>query len=512
MREGEMFVDDFYKWQGFTRRPYRMKRLEPYAQRMSKDNLTVIFDDNVASVLTQQGYSIQEAPRSVYKVEKLYEALSRYAPINATKPVYDEHFTHGVSLAYACFSKPKDEPLLDILPFTPATIQLVTSNPSGSPGLTNYGCTKAESQTRALERGLQILGGEKGPEPCLAFKRTQFDDKTRLVWGYPYSMTAIEGLVAYPLIQRFKGGCTPMAFAIPSGALGTKLRVASYHNEWAYSLDMSAFDATISAELIKIAFKILRTWYDTKQVEPISGKSVGEVFNIIETYFITTPIVMPDLMLYTGKRHGVPSGSFFTQMIDSVVNVIIGGTISHRFNLNVPKQGIFVLGDDLLMWSNRRVNLDAISQFAAEHLHVKLHGSEKSSCYHYDDVIHYLGRDWVNGLPTLAESDIIKRMVYPESFRKYSKDPEARERQVRLLILSFAAQYYAGWSIAYRTHDPSGANYHRGCANVDVGTYKNDSHQKVDADFLSGLMRYRMKYFPNESNGDIPNTAYQYWL
>lgn len=505
-------MDPFYNYKGFTRRPYRMKRLEPYAKRMSKDNLTVIYDDNVASVLTQQGYSIEESPRSVYKVSKLYEALDRYAPINATSIVHDEHLTHGVSLAYACFARPKNEPLLDILPFTPETISKVTSNPSGSPGVTNYGCTKAESMTRALERGLQTLGGEKAPEPCLAFKRTQFDDKTRLVWGYPYSMTAIEGLVAYPLIQRFKGGCTPMAFAIPSGALGTKLRVASYHFEWAYSLDMSSFDATISAELINIGFKILRTWYDTKQVEPISGKSVGEIFGLVQKYFVTTPIVMPDLFLYTGKRHGVPSGSFFTQMIDSIVNVIIGGTISHAFKLNVSKDAIFVLGDDLLMWSNRRVDLDVLSRFAAEHLHVKLHGAEKSCCFHYDETIHYLGRDWVNGLPTLSEADILKRMVYPETFRKYSKDPRKREREVRLLILSFAAQYYAGWSIAYRTHDPSEASYHRGCANVDVGTYKNDSLQRVNADFLSGLMRYRLKYFPTESTGDIPNTAYQYWL
>jgi hypothetical protein len=36
-----------------------------------------------------------------------------------------------------------------------------------------------------------------------------------------------------------------MAFAITSGALGSKLRVASYHKEFAYSLDMSQFDATL---------------------------------------------------------------------------------------------------------------------------------------------------------------------------------------------------------------------------------------------------------------------------
>jgi hypothetical protein len=497
----------------FTIRPYRMKRLREYCIRMSRDSLVELCDDNVKDALLAQGYSISESPRSVYKVEKLYEALSGYAPNTIPNPQPTEEFRKGISLAYSCFAKPKDRESLKVLPFTPATITLITSNPSGSAGLTNYGCTKAESQTRALERGLQTLAKEKQPEPCLAFKRTQFNDKTRLVWGYPYSMTVIEGLVAYPLLQKFKRGTTPMAFAMATGALGTKLRVASYHKKWAYSLDMSQFDATISAPLIRIAFKILRTWFDVNEVEPVSGKTVGEIFNLIEYYFIHTTIVMPDGNIYIGKDHGVPSGSYFTQIVDSIVNVIIGGTIAARFHMNVSKREIFVLGDDLLMWSNRWVDLDVISRYANQQFGVKLHGKEKSKIFHYDEAIHYLGRDWHQGLPDLPEEEIIKRMVFPEKFRKYPDDPKMKEKAFRMLILSYASTYRRAWRIAYDLLDGSNANYARGCANLDVNTYcSGRPGEEVDPEYLSGLQRYRRKYYHPKVKGDIPITAMQYWL
>lgn len=501
--------------ESFTIRPYRQKRLKPYYATYAHDNTHVLVDDNVKDALLAQGYHIdKETPRSIYTVDKLFEALSNYAPNKVPAPQPGTSYDAGIALAYSCFARKKDVPYLHVMPFTPETIVAVTSNPGGSPGLTNYGCTKAESVTRALERGLQTLKGAKQPEPCLAFKRTQFNEKTRLVWGYPYSMTVIEGLVAKPLLDRFKGGNTPMAFAMTTGALGTKLRVASYHKEWAYSLDMSQFDATLSAQMIHVAFKILRSWFDPREREPVSGKSVKEVFDVVEHYFIHTTIVMPDGKIYIGKDHGVPSGSYFTQMVDSICNVIIGGAISHRFSLHVSKREIFVLGDDILMWSNRKMDLDKISKYAHDQLHVNVHGAEKSAIYHYDEIVHFLGRDWDNGLPGLPEDDIIARMVYPESYRRYPDDPVEREKQLHMMLLQYAATYRQAWSIAYKIIDPSDRNIHRGCGNTDVNTYcgRDFRRRDVPPQAMSGLMRYRRRFFHDDSRSDIPITALQYWL
>jgi hypothetical protein len=326
-------------------------------------------------------------------------------------------------------------------------------------------------------------------------------------------MTFIEGLVAWPLIQQFKGGSTPMAFAMSSVALGTKMVAASYHKKYAYSLDMSSFDATISAALIHQAFSILHTWYDLDEVEPVSGKTVREIFKVIEHYFIHTTIVMPDGHLYIGKRHGVPSGSYFTQMIDSIVNVIIGGAISHRFGLHVSRKEIFVLGDDLLMWSDRKMDLDTIAKYANSNFSVQLHGAEKSKIFQYNEAIHYLGRDWLNGLPDLDVDEVLSKMVYPERFRHYDEDPQIKERQVRMLLLSYAAVYRHGWRIASKSLGVDNRNINRGCANLDVNTYCRGYRLKaIDPDHLSGLVRYQRKYTQDTDGGSIPITAIQYWL
>lgn len=501
----------------FVVKPYRSKRIKDYCKMFSRDSLKVLMDPHVVAVLAAQGFHADiETPRSIYKVDKLYEALAHYAPNTVPAPKQGTMYNAGIALARKCFARPKDRKYLRVLPFTPQTIEAITSNPNGSSGLTNFGSKKIDSQVRALERGLQTLRGDLLPEPCIAFKRTQFNEKTRLVWGYPYSMTCIEGLVAKPLLDQFKGGSSPMSFAMTSGALGCKLRVAAYHKEWAYSLDMSQYDASLSAQLIHIAFKILRTWFDPHEIEPVSGLTVKQIFDRVENYFIHTPIVMPDGNLYRGKDHGVPSGSYFTQLVDSVCNVIIAGAVSERFHLHVDKDEMFVLGDDLLMWSNRRVDLDKIAYYVRNDFAVRMHGSEKSQIYHYDEPVHYLGRDWDNGLGDLPIQDIIARMVYPESYRKYPEDRLAAERQARILIAGYAWQYRRAWRIAEKVNHADARNIHRGCANVDVNLFIRDSDRTdwwdLPADSFSGYQRYLWVYHPDSVRTDCPNTAFQYWL
>lgn len=503
--------------ESFTVRPYRSKRLQEnnYFCNMGKDNLSVLTDPWVKEVLEAQGFAVEYAPRSVYKVDKLFEALAGYARGKNHKVAPSDELSSGIALAYSCFARKSGQSRLQMLPLTPATIKVITSNPGGSPGLTNYGTPKAQSETRALERGALTLRGLKQPEPCLAFKRTQFNDKTRLVWGYPYSMTVIEGLVAYPILQKYKQRVTPMAFAIPKGTLGTKLRVASYHHKYAYSIDMSQFDATIPAKLIHLAFKIIRTWFDMDQVEPTTGKTCRDVFKLIERFFIHTTIVMPDGHIYIGKDHGVPSGSYFTQMVDSIVNVIVCGAMSAKFNLSVSKREVFVLGDDLMFWTDRLIDLDVLARYVNRTFGLKMHGNEKSKIFTYKDKLHYIGLDWDNGLPTLDINEVIKRMLYTESYRKYPKERAAAIHQLHLMLLSYASTYRSAWSIAYNAIDPSNRNINRGCANTDVNVYifeAKGSRSKVDPNQLSGLARYKLLYLTEDSEGDIPNTAMQYWL
>lgn len=494
---------------GFRRKPYRMKRLDEYFKRMSKLNDKIIYDDNVADMLAAQGFEVEEDPRSIYDPERLFIALSMYAPGRVQNPVPTEHYQAGLALARACFKRPVSSPFLEMMPANAETIFTITRKPTASAGLTAYGCTKAEAMTRGLERGMQTLLGEKAPEPCLAFARTQFGRKTRLVWGYPYSMTFIEGLIAYPMLKEFKRRRSPMAFATKTIALGTRLRVAAYHKKWAYSIDMSSFDASLSTAMIHEAFKILRTWFDPNQYDTRSGLSTKQVFDLIERYFLHTPIVMPDGFIYHGKKHGVPSGSYFTSIIDSIVNVIIAGTIASRFKLNVDKRDIFVLGDDLLIWSNRDISLETLASFASKFFGVEFH-PQKSMKFQHTEVIHFLGRDWDKGVPDLPVSGILKRMVYPERFRKYSSDPAERKREVSMLIASYAAVYRSAWKIAKRLLG-SPLWWQAGCTELDVAAYGPLGGVPPNPEHLSGLERYMELYIRPKVKGDLPNTILQFW-
>lgn len=490
----------------FIVQPYRRKYLKEYYKRMSQDNLTMLWDDNVASILQEQGFSIEQAPRSVYKVEKLYEALNKYAPTSLPYiNLDDEHIKEGLKFAYACFAR-NGRDKLQALDFTPEVIYSITSNLKGSAGLTAWGQTKAESYMRAYERGSQTLLEEKQPEPCIAFKRTQFNDKTRLVWGYPYSMTAIEGLVARPLIKNFLKANTPMSFGISSLKLGTKLRVASYSNRWAYATDFSSFDSSISAKLIHLAFNILKTWFNLDELVSVGNKevTVSRIFKLIEYYFINTMIVMPDGNLYKGKRHGVPSGSYFTQMVDSVVNAIVIGAMSSKFKMHVCKDTFNVLGDDVVFFSNADVDMNRIASYVKRFFGLTINVA-KSGKYKSGEEIVYLGRHWLDGIPDLPQNEILKRMAQPETFRQYSKDPRKRAREVRLLFQSYASVYKSAYHIYMRSFGTNKARYNGMWVELFDSRQVHSSDGFVsNPEHLSGLERYLHKYVYSTKRGFTP--------
>lgn len=495
----------------FTVQPYRRRYLESYFNRMSKDNDNVIYDSNVAAVLEGQGYTVEESPRSIYRVDKLYAGLQRFKSGKLWVDEKNLSFKSGVSFAWRVFGNPSTEKL-DLLPFSVELINSITKNRSGSAGLTAWGQTKAESMVRAFERGVQTIKGVKRPEPCIAFARTQQNEKTRLVWGYPYSMTAIEGLFARPLISKFLSKRSVMAFGVSTLELGSRLRNSSYHNRYAYSTDYSGYDATIPPSLIKVAFNILATWFDLDQLEPTSGVKYDVIYSLIKDYFLNTPIVMPDGNIYKGKQMGIPSGSYFTQLVGSICNCIILGAASKEFSLNVGMNDLYVLGDDCLYFSNRYVNPEHIAKFINRLFGVQTN-LEKTSFTDQPNRIHFLGRDWINGEPTLDEKEILKKMVFPERWRRYSTKPEVRRQQVKMLLASYASVYREGYR-AYRKQFGLFAEYLVKNMDLEVDVYENMNAPPGNSfnadDWLTGLSRYTRAYVWEKDRVSTPPIAIQF--
>lgn len=152
-------------------------------------------------------------------------------------------------------------------------------------------------------------------DPCVLFTRTGENWKTRNIWGFPFADTFYDMLFYVPLLlhQRtlpwrsslvgeYEVACKIteiIDFAISTGRI-------------IYSIDFAGFDASVKWQYIREAFKYFASCFI---------KSFEEYIMAISERFYTISLVTPKGVL-TGK-HGVCSGSNFTNEVDSVVQAMI---------------------------------------------------------------------------------------------------------------------------------------------------------------------------------------------
>lgn len=240
------------------RGPFRRAALKQYIGMMSNPNNHALVDPFVANLLIEQGIHWDDDPRSVYDPSQLWDALSLYGPENHTRCQHDPAIKAGIALAWKVFGRDANQDLLTILSENEVLSALHLEKNSGLPLMIK----KGEAFTYASDRELQIRKGEKSPNPCVAFKRTQAGNKTRLVWGYPLEMTIMESRFARPLIEQFLASRTTMAFGLMKHELGAYLEYQVNSSKHVLSLDYSKFDSSISASLIQASFSILASWFD----------------------------------------------------------------------------------------------------------------------------------------------------------------------------------------------------------------------------------------------------------
>nr|QHD64792.1 RNA dependent RNA polymerase [Plasmopara viticola lesion associated Partitivirus 8] len=189
--------------------------------------------------------------------------------------------------------------------------------------------------------------------PAMAGQRggmSQRDDpKTRLVWVYPAEMLVLEGHYAPMLYRQYmERPDTPLLTGKSAQRLYAEWLCKYRDGEVLHGLDFSSFDTTVPSYLIHAAFDIMHGNIDWEHWD---GKKVGQrdrqkwknVWDACKWYFINTPIMMPDGRMFR-KSHGVPSGSWFTQIVDSIVNYILVEYLAECQDLHI--QSLRVLGDD----------------------------------------------------------------------------------------------------------------------------------------------------------------------
>jgi len=291
------------------------------------------------------------------------------------------------------------------------------SSSSGAPLFRKKGDVYVES----LHEAYAIRNG-MCPPPLTVYHRGKNEQVVRPVYGYPFSMTLIESRFFEPYQFEVIGHHNPYVGGRTYSAVGSDINELRWKSNLIYALDYSGFDGSISAKLISLAFKVIEANFD------LSKSRDAEDWLLVKKYFVTAPMLMPDGKMVTGRRHGVPSGSMFTQIVDSIVNAIV---IEYsKIRLGFMTSRYYVLGDDSLIGvvglGPSLADLKRVMEELGIYLNVDKSRVEKYS----NKKQHFLGHYWYQGVMSREISETWEKLLCPERIdvRLFSNDEFLRKQ------------------------------------------------------------------------------------
>lgn len=284
--------------------------------------------------------------------------------------------------------------------------QLLLSNKGDkNAGLPTLG--RKQDDEHMLERAIACAKG-KCPPPAVWSHRGKNTEDARLTWMFPSEWHVCEGAFFFPLQEKFKRNVPIYAAenAVNRRALINEI-VASGKFSSKLAMDYSGFDASIGSQLIGISFGLLREHLqlDAKQ---------EKLWNRVATYFATCPFVDQYGYLIKGRKGGVPSGSMFTQMIDTIVNAIVVEYIFATDDSDL-KIKYFVYGDDSLIFTDFTVEelSDSLAYVKrqAGRLGITVNLKKTHICSPCEKTIFLGHYDLTSGRPV---DEVLSRLIYPE--------------------------------------------------------------------------------------------------
>jgi hypothetical protein len=410
-------LEEIGRWKGY-RSYHPPGNTDPWVRQALKLYSRETYED--IRGFTRRG----EGLPGVYKsLDKYKGTISRFTDFS---DVQRPAMVSAISKARKAFSVPHKKQ-----PYRPHQVgQHIKTNTSA--GFTFPGKLKRDvmpeiyQEARYLAHRIKYSGERFNPTrvrfaPCLAGSRGHLSPedeiKTRLVWVYPAEMLVIEGLFA-PIIYSSLvdlGPDCPLMVGKGSHRLYAEWLSNYKDGEKLHGLDFSAFDTHVPPWLIHVAFDILKDCidfeYDGNRRNTASGRrKLGALWSAVKWYFINTPILMPDGRLFR-KHHGVPSGSYFTQLIDSVVSYILVSYVTEIQHLEVRR--LKVLGDDSQFRSPSSLDLER-AQRDCDACGMTL---KVEKCDVSEDPANFksLGTRYRNGHAWREDDEWFKLALYPEN-------------------------------------------------------------------------------------------------
>jgi len=385
-------------------------------QGFGTDLESVKWDDFVAQALIEAEGEIPEElrgyTRSGATLDRLYEAISRY-DVEPTFLDYSSELRTALHLAYDAFHIPGG--------VYPKGTSEVRFEGTASAGWTWLGMKKREVFLAAQEESKKLSKfirqgrlNKSSLPPCVCFKRTQLAlvtrPKVRSVWGYPFEITLMEGKYAQPLIDAYSKRESPMFIGRSMLKELPMFMDGIFQYGAGCGLDWSGFDAVHGRIIIHEAFKILcsNIWMTDEEKKEVE---------VLEDYFVNTPIVMPDGGVFL-KHIGIPSGSFFTQLVGSVINFIVITTLMLREWKGVWTR-IKVLSDDGVFTvpvKNEGGTLMDLEKWASEakRLFGLTLNLKKTFIAMRPEDLEFLGHSSTQGSILRDENKLLRLALYPE--------------------------------------------------------------------------------------------------
>jgi hypothetical protein len=193
-----------------------------------------------------------------------------------------------------------------------AMLFLKNNTNSGLPFYVSKGKVKVE----VLDDFQTLLGRQ---DPCILFTRTQESGKTRAVWGFPIADTLNEMRFYRPILDTQRKQSWRAAIVNPDEVDSRITELIDYAqsiNQPLISIDFSSYDATVRKSLQTAAFSYMKMMFQSGYEEEI---------DYIANRFLTIGIVTPE-GVWQGE-HGVPSGSTFTNEVDSIAQYLAAMSI-----------------------------------------------------------------------------------------------------------------------------------------------------------------------------------------
>lgn len=229
--------------------------------------------------------------------------------------------------------------------------------------------------------------------------------KSRLVWMEDIQHVISECRYATP-IQRAMAKVSWYAGGKDPGQIRTIVSNNRLHNNYWITLDYSQFDASMSDWLIADAFEVLKSAFEHVD---------EELWRIIVDDFIHKNLILGDGVLHVDK--GVPSGSMFTQIIDSLVNRIMIETFLISCGLSGQ---MIIMGDDNCLFTNEKIEPEVVASYISKNFGVKVNAS-KTQDGRRSDYPEFLSRVWRPDGEWRHPLVLLSKLAFPERFRHYSQ-------------------------------------------------------------------------------------------